>query len=121
MVKATNKWKWAFFVSTATLLTICAFLLYVVIDQSVTITYMSQGYDDTEKDLERLAATFPKDTYTKKDVVYVLRQENPDAFIVEGECTVQLRGLRFEFSLEGKLININTKAEYSNEYECKNT
>ena len=89
MVKATNKWKWAFFVSTATLLTICAFLLYVVIDQSVTITYMSQGYDDTEKDLERLAATFPKDTYTKKDVVYVLRQRGFNFEVHNGLCSLR--------------------------------
>ena len=61
-----NKWKWAFFMSTALSIVVIAFLLYAVIDQSVTITYMSQGYRDTEKDLERLAAAFPKDVYSKK-------------------------------------------------------
>ncbi|WP_146083321.1 hypothetical protein [Methylobacter tundripaludum] len=121
MEKSINKWKWAFFISTALLISAVAFLLYAVMDQGVTITYMSQGYGDTEKDLERLAKVFPKDVYSKKDIVYLLRREYPEAFIVERKCTVQLRRLRFEFSETGKLIDINTKAESSPEYECGGT
>ncbi|MET0123393.1 MAG: hypothetical protein ABW124_20335 [Candidatus Thiodiazotropha sp. 6PLUC9] len=116
--KLHNKWKWAFLTSVALSFVAIVFLLYAVIDQGVTITYMSQGYSDSEKDLQRLAAVFPKEAYSKKDLVYLLRRENPDAIIVDSKCAVQLRGLRFEFSENGKLININTKAESSPEYEC---
>lgn len=73
MEKTTNKWKWAFFLSTALSITVVLFLLCSVIDQGVTITYMSQGYSDTENDLEKLAAVFPKDAYSKKDIVYLLK------------------------------------------------
>jgi len=104
MEKSINKWKWAFFISTALLISAVAFLLYAVMDQGVTITYMSQGYGDTEKDLERLAKVFPKDVYSKKDIVYLLRREYPEAFIVEGKCTVQLRGLRLSLAKQGNLL-----------------
>jgi len=120
MKNNSTKWKWAFFISIAVFVIVTAFMAYGLLDQGITITYMSNGYERTEKDLNRLAEIFPKN-YNKKDILYLLRKNNPDAFIVEDECTVQLAGLRFEFDQNGKLKNINTRAEYSSEYECKST
>ena len=118
---SNKKWKFVFFLLAGISIIVVLFLGYAVLDQSVTITYMSQGYEDTEEDLNRLATLFPKEPYSKKDIVYILRKTYPEALIIEDDCTVKLRGLRFEFNKEGKLISINTKAESSPEYECGNT
>jgi hypothetical protein len=70
------------------------------------------------KDLEILAGVFPRDRYDKKDIVAVLRANNPHGFIVETKCAVQLDGIRFEFDQVGKLSNINTRAEYTEDKSC---
>lgn len=116
-----NKWRIAFFVTLAVALPAIGLLVYSVIDQAVTITYMSDGYERTEKDLKMLAQVFPRDRYKKKDIVVVLRRIDPLGFIVETKCAVQLNGLRFEFNAIGELVGINTKAESSPEYECRGT
>ena len=116
----STKWKWAFFISIAVSAIVFVIMAYGLLDQSITITYMSEGYEKTERDLKRLATIFPND-YDKKDILFLLRKKNPDAFIVENDCTVQLNGLRFEFDGNGRLKNINTRAEYSSEYVCEST
>ena len=113
-----SRWKIAFFVLTGVFLLVTAFLLYGIIDQAVTISYMSQGYNQTKKDLEILAGVYPHDRYTKKDIVVVLRRSNPDGFIVESECAVQLDGIRFEFDKNGALSEINTRAQYTEGKVC---
>ena len=117
----TRKWKIAFFTTLIISLPTVAFLGYGFVDQAVTISYMSQGYKETVSDLKRLGKIFPIDTYAKKDILVLLRQNNPDAFIVETKCRIQLNGLRFEFDEHNKLININTRAQYESEKACKNT
>ena len=79
---------------------------------------MSDGYSRTEKDLKTLGDAFPRDRYNKKDILVVLRKLEPQGFIVETKCMIQLNGLRFEFDNKGRLIGVNTKAESSPEYEC---
>jgi hypothetical protein len=113
-----NKWRIAFFATLAVALPAIGVLVYSVLDQAVTITYMSEGYERTEKDLTMLAQAFPRNRYNKKDIVVVLRRIDPQGFVVEDKCTVQLNGLRFEFDAAGDLVGINTKAESSPEYEC---
>ncbi len=120
MRNKTTKWKLAFFTSIGVSLIVAVVMAYGIVDQGITITYMSDGYERTERDLKRLAEIFPQN-YAKKDIIFMLRKKNSNAFIVENECTVQLDGLRFEFDQNGKLKNINTRAEYSSEYECKST
>ena len=87
--------------------------------EAVTITYMSDEYDRTKKDLEALAAAFPRDRYNKKDVLVVLRRNNPQAVIVVTPCAIQQDGVRFEFNQQGMLVSINTRADYSPETECE--
>lgn len=47
-------WRLVFLVVVSLGLSAIVLLAYAIRDQSVTITHMSQGYADTEKDLERL-------------------------------------------------------------------
>lgn len=115
-----SRWRTAFFVAIGLNVIVGALLGYAIIDQAVTISYMSQGYDQTKKDLIVLAAAFPLDRYNKKDIVAILRRKNPDAFIVETRCSVQLDGIRFDFKSSGVLSSIETRAQYSGESECDN-
>ena len=121
MAGFTRPWRIAFFAAFVIGVGIIAFLGYSVLDQAVTITHMSDGYSRTEKDLKTLGDAFPRDRYTQKDILVVLRKLDPKGFIVETKCTVQLNGLRFEFDNKGRLVNVNTKAESSPDYECPGT
>lgn len=121
MAGSPQKWRIAFFVTLIIAVAVIAVLAYSVVDQAISITYMSDGYSRTEKDLKTLGDAFPRDKYTKKDIVVVLRKLEPQGFIVETKCAVQLNGLRFEFDPKGRLIDVNTKAESSPEYECRGT
>ena len=107
MAGSMNKWRIAFFTTLVLSLLGIGVLIYRIIDQAVTLTYVTDGYRRTEKDLQVLAETFPRDIYRKKDIVVVLRKIDPKAFIVETKCAVR--------------VGINTKAESSPEYECPTT
>ncbi len=116
-----NKWKIAFFATLSVSIATVGFLVYFILDQSVTFSYMADGYDQTKNSLSLLADAYPKDRYKKKDVVVVLTRIDPNGFIVESECSVQTSGLRFEFNRGGDLIHITTQAEYASEYTCSDT
>ena len=118
MISSANKWRIAFLATFAASLPVIVFLGYLTIDQGVTVTYMSQGYAETKDDLSRLAKIFPKSTYSKNDILFLLRKNDPRAFIVETPCTIQLQGLRFEFNEQDKLMNITTQAQSAPEYAC---
>lgn len=49
-----NKWRLAFWICLIILLLISGFSIYSIIDQGVTITYMRDGYENTENDLNSL-------------------------------------------------------------------
>lgn len=115
----SSRWRLVFFIVTGISLPLIAFLGYGVIDQGITIKHMSQGYEDTKQDLEVLSSVFPRDRYNKKDIVVVLRQEYPDAFIVETECSVQLNGIRFDFNKNGSLSVINSQAQFTEKRKCE--
>ena len=50
-----NKWKIGFWVSTTLLIISMAIGAYILVDQSVTIMYMQEGYNDTENDLKTIS------------------------------------------------------------------
>lgn len=114
-----NKWRIAFFVTLAASMAVMALLVHSVMDQAVTIAYMSDGNERMDRDLKTLAQAFPRDRYRKKDIVVVLRRIHPQGLIVETECAVQLNGLRFEFNAIGDIVGIQTQAEFSPEHECR--
>jgi cobalamin biosynthesis protein CobD/CbiB len=57
MAGSSHKWRTAFFVTVIIAVLLVAFLGYSVIDQAVTVTYMSDGYSRTEKDLDTARRT----------------------------------------------------------------
>lgn len=111
-------WRAACVVVTLVALPIVLFLTYAVIDQGVSLTYRAQNHADLDRSLSRLARLFPRTAYDRKDILFLLRKQNPDGFIVESDCAVQIESLRFEFDRRGKLRRIETSAETSPEYSC---
>ena len=49
-----NKWKLAFWICLIILLLLSGFSIYSIIDKGVTLTYMRDGYENTENDLNSL-------------------------------------------------------------------
>jgi hypothetical protein len=95
-----NKWKSAFFVSLALLVVVSCGLLYAVIDQGVSLTYMQVSYDDQVQANTVLGdlVVMGGQEYSQKDLVHLLRQEYPDAFIVEDGETISIGSNSFYFS-----------------------
>ena len=58
----------AFWISIITLLVVIVIGLYSIIDQGVTITYMRDGYTNTENDLKSLIEIFNETDLTKSEI-----------------------------------------------------
>ena len=50
-----NKWRTAFWTLLTVFVLTTLFLLYSILDQGVTLTYMREGYKDTENDLQQIS------------------------------------------------------------------
>ncbi len=102
-----NKWKLSFFIILIALVVTNSFWLYKAIDAGVTYTYQQVTLEEKTKAVEMLGALLVKDgqQYTKKDVLYILRQLNKDAFIVEEENLINIDGVKFIF-INGKLSEV---------------
>lgn len=68
-----NKWKIAFGVCLFLLIGTAVTGVYVIVDQAVTITYMKEGYSDTESDLETIIQIIKKTDQTKQEIEEVLK------------------------------------------------
>ena len=63
-----NKWRLAFWISILTLLGVIIIGLYSIIEQGVTITYMKDGYTNTESDLNSLVEIINETKLTKSEI-----------------------------------------------------
>lgn len=111
-------WKRTFFGLLALFFGVTGFLLYAVIDQAISYSYLKTSFDDSNRSLDLLAALYPLDRYSKRDIVHVIRQRSPDALIVERPCFVAIDGLRFDFNVAGGLQAVSVNAMYEGEPEC---
>jgi len=95
-------------IATLLLVVACAGLVVLMFNQSITLTYMQVGYEDTNRDLEVLRKLAPqlKRGLTQKDVLVLLREQNPSGFIVQDENTVSFGQLRFVFDKSGQLTEV---------------
>ena len=102
-----NKWKLSFFIVLTLLVVTNCIWLYKAIDAGVTYTYQQVSYDEKSKAVEMLGSLVVKggQEYTKKDILYILRQANKDAFIVEEENLINVDGVQFIFN-NGKLSEV---------------
>lgn len=106
--EARNNWKWAFWILLITTFAVSVFLLYQIVDQAVTISYMGVGYGDALNDLEILMQLTPhiSQPLSQSDLVWLLRKNSPDAFITSNNERVGISSLRFIFDEDGNFIEI---------------
>ena len=102
-----NRWKVAFFLSVTALVLSSGFWMYVLFDASVSYSYLHNSYDEQTRKVETLGNLIVAGSadYTKADIVHLLRQADPDGFIVEEEGRVIYAGLRFTF-VEDRLTDV---------------
>jgi hypothetical protein len=70
--RMNNKWKWAFWICFTLLVATGLIGIYSVVDQAVTLTYMREGYADTEEDLETLITLLESSGQSKSRIEKIL-------------------------------------------------
>lgn len=102
-----NKWKVSFFVSLLALLITSSVWLYTALDMSVSYTYQQVSLDEKENAMNMLGALIVEGgkMHAQKDILHFLRKTNKDAFIVENENIITIRGVKFIFE-NGRLSEV---------------
>lgn len=101
-------WKRAFFAALVLLAASNLGWMYVMVDHGVTDTYTQVSSQETAADLGVMKRLVPRAApLTRTDVLTLLRQTNPDAFIVDDGTRVTIGGLRFEFEQE-RLVQVGS-------------
>lgn len=98
-----NNWKISFWTLLVIFLITTGYLVYTVVDQATTITYMKEGYEDTEHDLEQLASSV-KGKLTKSDFTEILKRY-PDSAELK---TLALNRIKITFDKDNKVDSITT-------------
>lgn len=102
-----NKWKVAFFTCLSLLIILSVCSAYMVINQAVSYTYLSDSLEKSNRDQNLLIDLIPKNT-SKKDLVFLLRQARPDEIVVEKDNYVRIYELTFVYSENDTIESINT-------------
>ena len=76
-----KNWKIAFWTCFTVLLLTLLTASYMIIDQGVTINYMSEGYSDTKKDLDRIVKIVNETGLTKNEVKNILSKDESVYFV----------------------------------------
>ena len=63
-----NRWKIAFWTCLTTLIIVLVGGFYSILDQGTSLTYMKDGYSDTENDLDNLVKIINETDLTKRQV-----------------------------------------------------
>jgi hypothetical protein len=102
-----NNWKASFFVTLTLLVGSNLFWLYSAIDAGITYTYQQVSLDDlndAHSFLGDLVVKGGKD-YSQKDILHLVRQSYPNAFIVEDGNKIIVNNVTFTFE-GGKLSKV---------------
>lgn len=106
-----NGWKIAFFLLLFVLLGVSGTAAYLLLDQAVSLTYMKEGYQDTEDDLRVMMKLLPEISRSadRRDFLAVLRRQNPEALITDDREGVGIGFLGFTFDPQGRLEEVNQR------------
>ena len=104
-----NGWKIAFFLILIALLGVSGMAAYLVLDQAVSLTYLKEGYQDTEDGLRVLRNLLPEVSRSadRRDFLAVLRKQNPKALITDDGEGIGIGFLGFTFDAQGRLKEVN--------------
>jgi hypothetical protein len=98
-----NKWRTAFWTLLTVFVLTTLFLLYSILDQGVTITYMREGYEDTEHDLEQVSQII-KGKLTFEDF-----KEITDRYPgLEDSTSIELNRIKINFGTDKKVSSVTT-------------
>jgi hypothetical protein len=102
-----NKWKVSFFATLTLLIFSNLFWLYSAIDAGVTYTYQRVSLDDLSDAHSFLGELVVKGgkEYSQKDILHLVRQSYPNAFIVEEGNKIVVNNVTFTFE-GGKLSKV---------------
>jgi hypothetical protein len=100
-----NKWKVSFWICFTLLTFTGGTSFYFIIDQAVTITYMQDGYSDTESDLENLTKIINKSDLQKYNVEELLKLHDLYEFMEFDNDSVKLQRSTLYFK-EDKLEKV---------------
>ncbi|NDW12401.1 hypothetical protein D0T50_05790 [Bacteroides sp. 214] len=100
-----NKWKIAFWVCLTILITVTIFSVHSIIDQGVTLTYLKDGYTDTENDLDLLIEFINKTDLTKLQIEAELKDHKLVEYIDFQSDTVSLDRVLLIFE-DGKIKRV---------------
>ncbi|WP_300433159.1 Imm58 family immunity protein [uncultured Thalassolituus sp.] len=94
-----NQWKLSFFVTLTLLIFSNLFWLYSTIDAGVTYTYQQVSLDELSEANSFLGELVVKGgkEYSRKDILHLLRQSYPNAFIVEEGNKIVVNNVTFTF------------------------
>ena len=94
-----NKWKVPFLITVPILLISNVFFIYMVIDTWISYSYLQDSFNyhsKSESSLGKLIVEGSK-AYSQKDILHLLRQAEPDEFIVEEGNKIFYSGNTFIF------------------------
>ncbi|WP_406608711.1 Imm58 family immunity protein [Agarivorans sp. JK6] len=103
-----NKWKLAFLVVVPLLVISNICFIYMTVDTAISYTYLQDSFkhhEQSESTLGKLVVAGSKD-YSKKDILHLLRQAKPDAFVVDDVNSISFEGNTFIFEND-RLVEIN--------------
>lgn len=92
-----NKWRLAFWISILALLVVIVIGLYSIIDQGVTITYMKDGYSNTENELNSLVEIINETNLTKSEIETKLKTQRFFEFMDFNQDTIPLERISLIF------------------------
>jgi len=102
-----NKWKIAFFASFVLLLGSNVFWFYIVVDQAVSYSYLHDSNEYALESKGELGDLIVKGAskYDQKDILHLLRQADPESFIVEEGDKIVTGYATFNFK-NGRLVSV---------------
>lgn len=104
-----SRWKSAFWVCLILLVLSNIFWYYQLTDARVSYSYLSVTSQDRGKIIESLGKLIVKgaNKYSEQDVLYLLRQANPKALIVQEANKITYEQIEFNFK-DDKLVEVTT-------------
>ena len=102
-----NKWKASFFVALISLVITNIFWIIIIVNQGISYSYLKDSYDYETKGNHILQKLILEDVtaYTQKDILSILKKQNPNAFIKIDDNKIYIENMIFEFKDE-KLISV---------------
>ncbi len=102
-----NRWKTAFLVALIVAVASNVYWFVQLVDEAVSYSYLNDSFRDETNRFTALGelVVAGSSEYTQADILHLLRQADPDAFIVEERNRIHFKGIDFVFE-EGSLVAV---------------